>query len=332
MQKRSTLILDPLNLHAPDLRIQRCKILLIEKIRKSRRLRPLLNLAWMLKAWLSPQSARKLWRASITIPSLLQVFQTLKLPALQGLTATCKGLPFKYLADEYLARDLSAAQRAACFLHHYRFLNAGFPRHLLHQTLHSEVPVFEINESDAAFAVTMGMSKSSDCEYEGELSLYLRVNGAPVFNLSFTIVPGRVVESAAPDVLFITRLQGIEGCLKPISLATRALCDVAPPALLFAVIEGVATACGIREMAGICATRQVSYSGDCAQSLTEAYDEFFASIGAAGSPAGFFRSSLPLQQKPLAHIKKGHKIRTRKKRAFKQKVSEDVCRLLREHR
>ena len=177
----------------------------------------------------------------------------------------------------------------------------------------------------------MNMSRPPDSEYEGELSLILRVNAAPVFNLSFTVIPGWVVESASPDVLFITRLQGIEGCFQPISRATRALCDVAPPALLFAVIEGIAMALGIQEVAGICATGHISYSEECAQSLTETYDDFFASIGAAKSPTCFYRSPIPAQRKPLASIKKGHKTRTRKKRAFKQKVAEDVCRLLREH-
>ncbi|MDE3187983.1 MAG: DUF535 family protein [Acidobacteriota bacterium] len=291
-----------------------------------------MNLAWKLRARLSPQSARKLGRVSISIPRLLEIFQILKLPALHGIAATYRELPFKYLADDYLARDLSVDQRAACFLHHYKYLAAKFPADLLRRTLYGDVAMLDINESGNAYAVTMGLPKPSDCEFEGELSLYLRVNGAPVFNLSCTVVPGWIVESSAPDVLFITRLQGIEGCLQPISLATRTLCEVAPPALLFAALEGIARACGIHEMAGICATRHVSYNKDCANSLNEAYDDFFTAIGAARSSTGFFCSPLPAPQKPLATIKQGHKIRTRKKRAFKQQLADDVCRLLRESR
>lgn len=292
----------------------------------------MLNLAWKLKEWLSPQSARKLGRISISIPRLLEIFQILNLPALQGLASTYKELPFKYLADEYLARNLTVAERASCFLHHYKYLSAKFPGDLLHQTLYGDVSVLEFDEGGNLYDVTMGLSKPSECEYEGELSLYLRVNGAPVFNLSFTIVPGWVVGSEAPDVLFITRLQGMQGCFRPISLATKTLCEVAPPALLVAALEGVAKACGIREMAGVCATRHVSYNQDCANSLKKAYDDFFTAIGATRSAANFFCSPLPVQQKPLAFIKKGHKTRTRKKRAFKQQVAEDVCRLLREYR
>ena len=332
VKERSNQILSRWGVQEPDPRLMRWRRLLIEEIRKSRFLSPLLKPARKLRAWLTPHSVRKLLRCSISIPRQLEIFQLLKLPAFQDLAATYKELPYKYLSDDYLVRDFTVAERASCFLHHYSYLSATFPARLLHQALHGDISVLQINESGNLYEITLGLSKPSVCDKEGELSLHLHVNGAPVFNLSFSVVPGGIVGSQAPDVLLITRIQGMTGCFLPISLATRALHEVAPPALLFAALEGVASAFGIHAMAGVSAARQVSYDDDNPDSLKEAYDDFFAAVGATLCPDNFFLSPLPTQQKPLASIKKGHKTRTRKKRAFKQQVADDVCRLLREFR
>ena len=332
VKEKSNPILSSWGVHEPDPLLMRWRRLLIETIRKNRLLSPLLKPARKLRTWLSPRSARKLLRCSISIPKFLEILQLMKLPAFQDISATYKELPYKYLSDDYLVSHFTVAQRASCLLHHYKYLNEKFPSGLLRQILHGDLSVFETDEDGNLYDIKLGLSKPSECDHEGELSLHLRVNGTPVFNLSFTIVPGWVVGEQISDALLITRLQGMQGCFHLISLATSALHEVAPPALLFAALEGVASAFGIHAMAGVSATRQVSYGDDCADSLKEAYDDFFAAVGATLSPANLFLSPLPTQQKPLASIKKGHKTRTRKKRAFKQQVANDVCRLLREFR
>jgi len=332
VKERTNQILSRWGVHEPDSRLMYCRRLLLEGIRSNRLLSPLLKPARKVRDWFTPHSVRKLLRWSISMPRQLEISQLLKEPAFQDLTATYKELRYKYLSDDYLVRDFTVAERASCFVHHYSYLNATFPPSLLRQALHGDISILRINESGNLYEITMGLSKPSDCDKEGELSLFLRVNGSPVFNLSFTVVPGGIVGSQAPDVLLITRIQGMPGCFHPISLATRTLHEVAPPALLIAALEGIASAFGIRAMAGVSATRQASYCEEWADSLKAAYDDFFASIGAIRCPDNFFLSPLPTQQKPLVFIKKGHKTRTRKKRAFRQQVAGDVCRLLREYR
>jgi uncharacterized protein VirK/YbjX len=182
--------------------------------------------------------------------------------------------------------------------------------------------IHEIPEGANRFMLTMGMSKPSF--KEGELSLYLRVDGNIVFVLSFTIVPGGVVNSQAAGILLITRLQGVKGAFSHISDATKTLHDVAPDALLFAALQGIANAFGISEIVAVSAVRQSYFSQDTAAIFKEAYDDFFAGLGISKNAAGFFRIPLPFQEKPLAFIKHGHKIRTREKRAFKQQV-QSAC-------
>jgi uncharacterized protein VirK/YbjX len=225
---------------------------------------------------------------------------------------------YKYLTDDYLARGFSVSDSAACFLHHYRRLQELLPDSLLRQILQEEVTVHAIPEGGERFALTMGLSRPFD--NEGELTLRLRVDGDIVFVVSFTIVPGWVVESQAAEVFLITRLQGIKGCYRQIGDATKAMHDVAPARLLLAALQGVADAFGIGTVAAIPADRQTSYSMDCALAFKEAYDDLFTELGLSMNTSGFFSSALPIEQKPLTSIKRGHKLRAKKKRAFKQQI------------
>jgi hypothetical protein len=197
---------------------------------------------------------------------------------------------------------------------------------LLRRTLHEHVTVFESLTGGARYEITLCYSR--DIEKEGELSLNLHVDGAIVFVLSFNIVPGWVVKSQAAEVLLITRLQGTRGYYSQIRLATKVLHDVGPAALLLAALQGLTQAFGIGEMTGVCATRQSSYSEEFSSHYRSAYDDFFAELGAVRNSAGFFVSPIPMPEKPVAEVKQGHKLRTREKRAFKQQVAADVCRLL----
>ena len=164
----------------------------------------------------------------------------------------------------------------------------------------------------------MGLSLPYD--NEGELTLSLRVDGDIVFVLSFTIVPGSLVESKAAETLLITRLQGIKGCHRQIGDATTAMHDVAPCLLLVAALQGVADAFGISAIAAVPADRQTSYTKDYAFAFKEAYDDLFIERGLSKGTTGFFSSPVPIAQKPLTSIKQGHKLRAKKKRAFRKRV------------
>jgi hypothetical protein len=242
----------------------------------------------------------------------------LRFPTFTEFVFSNPSFAIKYLTPTYLAKGFSVAERVACFLHHYKRLHEAWPDSLLRRTLHEDVTIHEFPEGDHRFTLTMGLSRPYD--EEGELSLHLQVDGDIVFVLSFTIVPGWVVNSAAAEIVLISRIQGIKGAFSQISTATKTLHDVAPGALLLAALRGIAGTFGIGEIAAVCAARQSSYEKEAAASFAEAYDDFFAELGIEKNAAGFFRSALPLQEKPLALIKRGHKIRTRNKRTFKREI------------
>ena len=65
-----------------------------------------------------------------------------------------------------------------------------------------------------------------------------------------------------------------------------------------------------------------------ARATRHAYDEFWMELGAERATDKFFRSPIPLREKPIDLIKKGHRARTRKKRAMKQQIADAVFRSL----
>jgi uncharacterized protein VirK/YbjX len=242
----------------------------------------------------------------------------LKIPLLFEMVQSKPSFGFKYLTDDYLARGFSITEGASCYLHHYRRLHALLPDHLLRQILFDEITLHRIPDGSDHFALTLGLSRPYD--NEGELTLRLRVDGDIVYVLSFTIVPGQVVESEAAEVFLITRMQGIKGRFNQIGTATKALNEVAPPGLLLAALQGVAEAFGVGAIVAIPAHRQTSYKDAAAPAFRNAYDNSFSELGLSKSATGFFSSPVPIEHKPLSSIKRGHRIRTRNKRAFKQQI------------
>jgi len=225
----------------------------------------------------------------------------LRLPPYAELVFSSQSFAFKYLIKNYLAQGFSVAECVACFLYHYQRLQAALPDSLLRRILKENVTIHEIHEDSNRFILTMG--KSKPIIKEGELSLHLRVEGKVVFILSFTIVPGWVVNSQAAEILLVSRIQGVKGAFARISLATKTLHDVAPDALLFAALQGVANAFGIGEIVSVSSTKQSSYIQDEDADFKEAYDGFFAGLDIPKDEAGFFHIPLPFQEKPLVFIK-----------------------------
>jgi len=281
-------------------------------------LRPLPEHARHKKTWAPNLLAGVVWRGLANFGAHRKVRQLLRLSPFAEATRSNPRFALKYLTHDYLARGLTTAQRASCFLHHYRRMHAALSEAALRQILHEFIAIHEINAGGSRFTVTMCLSR--DFDKEGEFSLNLHVDSEIVFLLAFTIVPGDVVKSAASEVLLVSRLQGMKGSYELIQLATKALHNVAPDAFLFAALQGVADAFGIREIAAVSAVRQSSYTEDSVVEFRQAYDRFLSGLGIPQTADGFFLTPVPVEGRPLASIKRGHKIRTKEKRAFKRQI------------
>ncbi len=276
------------------------------------------------------RSVLAFWRALANFGTIREVHEFIQLKPFSETAHNNPRFAFRYLTHHYLARSLTVGERAACFLHHHRRMHALLPEVMLRQILLEDVTLHEIVEADHRFALTLGLTRPRDCDKEGEWSIHLLVDGEAVFVLSFTVIPGWTIRSKSPEVLLISRLQGMPGRYTQIKLATKTLVDVAPGALLLAALQGIAMALGIGDLASVSATNQSLYSEQYDGVFRSAYDEFFTELGLAKSEAGFFLSPVPIAEKPLSLIKQGHKLRTRAKRAFKAEITLAVAEFFRE--
>jgi uncharacterized protein VirK/YbjX len=288
--------------------------------------------------WSPARAFRVLKGLSTNLPLQIKLLRIMRVPAYAEFAfcwltryfflPTDPRFRFKFLVRDYPVRGFSTGQRAACFLHHYKRLHESLSIDLLYRTLHQRVTVFEARREEIHVEISLSLSRPFG--NEGELSLNLHVDGTIVFILSFTMIPGWVVESEAEEVLLISRLQGANGCYSQIRDATKALHNVGPAALLLAALDGFAKAFDIGLMAGVSAVRQASFTEALSVFYATAYDDFFIELGTSKNGSGFFLSSIPPEERPMSSIKQGHKIRTKEKRQFKRQLAEDICLLLRQ--
>jgi uncharacterized protein VirK/YbjX len=253
----------------------------------------------------------------------------LRMPNFCAIASLQPRFPFKYLNNRYLARRLTTSERALALTHHYRYLDAKASDCFLRETLHDGITVYRIVVRNTVYTIVMVLS--GPITDEGELSLELRLDGTTIFHLSFTIVPGTVIDIDAEDAVLITRIQGVRGLFKQIQMATKDLHEISPPALLFSAIHGTALAFNIGYIAGVAGVNQPAYSESDASEFTSAYDDFFISLGGIGNANGFFCFRVPLREKPLALVKRDHRSRTRRKRMLKSIVTESVRHVLHQH-
>jgi uncharacterized protein VirK/YbjX len=285
---------------------------------------PFMQMAQQKANW-SPQRLRRFVCSIASNPGgQIELLRIFSLPAFRTLVLLDPIFPVRHLSRDFLFRGLSTNERTASILHHYRFLKSRIPNRILHQFGHWEIPVIEDRKNGRAFTVTLGLPPKNAL-WEGESLLQLKADGAPVYQLQFTIVPGWVLQTEPRDVVFVQRLQGMKGCFQEIGAATKAFGDVAPPLLLLTALQGIATAWGISEMACISASSQYSsrfHKDERSSALyRQAYDDFFLKLGARRITADFFSLSLPFGEKPIELISNGHKARTRRKRAIRHEIA-----------
>jgi uncharacterized protein VirK/YbjX len=263
------------------------------------------------------------WRLLIHLGTHMKVIRYLRRQPFAETVQNNPKFAFKYLSPNYLAKGLSVTEGAACFLHHYKRLYDTLPNRILRQTLHWDSVLYQAAEGDNLLSLAMGMSRPNP--NEGEMSLFLKWDGEILFTLSFTIVPGKIVNSESEEILLISRLQGTPGRLSDrLGLAVKTLHRVGPRRLLLAALEGIATACGITEIASVSAKNQVSHCEEFDAIFKYGYDDFFTEMEIGRTSAGFFLTPVPILEKPLSLIKSRHKLQTKRRRAFKQQI-QSAC-------
>lgn len=267
-------------------------------------------------------------RLLLNTKSLGRLVRLLRLDPFSEMCRYNPRFAIKPFGNNYLARSIDARAALACFIHHYQSVYSIFPERILKMLLYWNLPLYEMSEDGHRFSLDLGTSRPYD--KEGELSLLLKVDTLNIFNLTFTIVPGWAVGSDNAESLLISRLQGERSNCREIRLATKAMCNVRPRALLFAGLQGIATALGVKEINAVSAREQSSYCEHSDLSFQNSYDEFFSELGLEQNRAGFFSGCVPIPEKPLELVDPSNRRTARKKQAFKAQIQMACARSISE--
>lgn len=252
------------------------------------------------------------------LPTLLRkhrdVAHLLDRPFVRGLTRRSPRLVTKYLRH-YLASGFDKKTRRDILEFHYRFLEARVTAEFADML--EQEPLLWWHESvEPACSIRLAFNPKD--HYEGDLSLVFYQDETYLYEMSFSIVPGRTVGSAAETALLIARVQGAKDQFDSIRHVTKACGDNAPAVLLACVAFQLAAILGAKAVVGVSNDEQL---WNDEKGIVFDYDRFWLQFGAQRNARGFYEITIPYTQKPLEEISLSHRRRTRIKREFKARAA-----------
>lgn len=212
--------------------------------------------------------------------------------------------PLFYLSHRhYLARGLTAAQRAAAALCHYEHETRAFDEAYFDAVYRQGALVLWRHEFEGR-VFDLRLMPGNDVLYEGGASIVLHMDGGRLAVLSYSAVPPAafVTERGAPTpVLFVTRKQLAQNHDYQ-KVFNKAFDRSTPGHLCFGALAGIALAQGMDRVVGITAASHPSCTPAIEGRMKVAYDDFWASLeGRASSPFGQV-IDLPMRLTPLDEL------------------------------
>jgi uncharacterized protein VirK/YbjX len=170
----------------------------------------------------------------------------------------------------------------------------------------------------------ISLSFDGDNHSEGDISLTFDMNGTPIYEIAFTVIPGRLIGSSVGKVVLVARVQGKRNKAEAIGIATRACERIAPPFLLIAAVQSIAAVLGIEAVAGVANDEHLAKSREASsQKISFNYDAFWETLAFKKRDAGIYESeaSFPTRQDVNASYRSSVRL---KRRYFKERVGESV--------
>jgi len=228
---------------------------------------------------------------------------------------------FKYCGN-YLSSVMSFRERFLTFSHHYDFIHrnnlAGMTAGLANKD-----KILYSWENVNIFSIRLGLPELT--YLEGEFILKFYMNSECIYFLTFCIAPGALFEVDDANVIFIGGSQGAKNKFEYIQIATKLNFDISPQAIILTSLRAIAIKFGLQTLIGIGAIHQCSLKfGDNPSARRSIYDNLWISSGGVQNSSGDFIIPSFYTEKPIYDVKRGHRIRTRRKRLFKQFINDQI--------
>ena len=278
--------------------------------------------------------------------NLRQLRQLLATPSLLILKHQAPQLATKALAPG-LALGLSTENRLAILRHHYGSLAAQGCPNFFDRVLRGEI-LWQQLAGNSWLRIQLAYPNETD--FEGELSFLFYVDDIRVAIVSCTCAPAGSLGRAAPAAVLVSRVQGTRH-FALYKLATKALYDTPPTAVLLHAVYGFAQALGYSAIMGVGETTQLSLARPstnlifanprAAQKQQQSglvqspggfsHDHFWQQFGATPTANGLVRLAFPPAEKPMASIPARHRSRNRRKRQFKHQLRTSIAEYVTQH-
>jgi uncharacterized protein VirK/YbjX len=229
----------------------------------------------------------------------------------------------KCFDGQYISRSLPMNQRIECFLKTHQTLQKKLSFDRIQSIYFKECEIWSSTKN--AMQLTAALSAPQYHRAEGELCLTFKANGVPLYAISFSFVPGHVVDRPCDCAILISKMQGKPGEHARLREAAKAFREINAQSVLFAVLCGIGTAVDARCLAGVEARNQVSFQQDLIEVFERNYDDFLVSQGAERTQSGYYVAELPITPKPLSAVSPLHRLRAKKKRILKEEISKQAA-------
>ena len=273
-------------------------------------------------------AAKLILRFLIYLPSTLRLAQALHADDYGVMQKKNAGVYLKHLRKAY-ACNLSVSERASMVAHHYQLLRERLGVDFLNNSIENEVLIWSATDDPQGPRIIAQSANQYD--FEGEMNLRFLMGTDLLYIMSFVVSPGSIWGREEPNVIVVTRVQGIRLFLKEMKTATAISGDCGPRLLLFAALEGLAIAMGVQQIIGIGVRMQIatSFGPIKSPSFLENYDLFWRSLNGQFRLDGNFNLTAPSLNKSLENTPAKHRTRALRRRIYRDLTMRTVMRKFR---
>lgn len=232
-----------------------------------------------------------------------------------------QGLYNRKFLTPYLATFLTTAERLIIQGNLCDVLDRTFPsQNLMHQ-LRRGIVLWQSSDGGASQSVTLKIAERT--VIEGDLLLEHHLDGLSLHKLSFAFVPGRILNKACPQVLFIGGSQGLHSSAEQVRHAAKANGEITPANMLIIAMRALGLALGIDHICGVRARCQPVVS-DRPEARVSVYDDLWLMNGGVGKP-NYYVMPVDTSHDLTKDVEGKNRSRTRRKRRLRQGLTEAIA-------
>jgi uncharacterized protein VirK/YbjX len=221
----------------------------------------------------------------------------------------------------FISTKFNVEQKLEIMSHHYSFLKKLFDDKMLEELFTTGITCWRVQKEENNSCVSLHAS-TFDLR-EGCLRLNFRNNETDIFNLTFTIVPGELLNICDTSVIYVSRVQYAREQHKRISKITKLSGYITPLTIVLYVLEGISKALRIQSIVGISTEQHIKFIDAWNERLFDKnYSSLWQKMNANEMQNGNFYMPCPLPKRPLMLLKQKYRSVILNKRNNLREVSD----------